>query len=136
MVDCLLRYGDASICHHKPSLELKMVHRSSSLGVCRTIIARKLNLVYQSLHISYTEVYLVPKVWNFVYWSLHIHASNEYSRNPHKRTYIFRQQPVKGCYLLPFTIHILGMGSVSLIKTCKNCICIPVACSPIIYFTS
>ena len=28
-------------------------------------------------------------------------VSLQYSRNPHKRTYIFRQQPVKGSYFLP-----------------------------------
>ena len=33
-----------------------------------------------------------------------------YSRHQHKRTYIFMRQPVKGSYILPFTIHILGMG--------------------------
>ena len=31
-------------------------------------------------------------------------------RNLHRRTYIFRQQPVKDSYFLHFTIHILVMG--------------------------
>ena len=41
-----------------------------------------------------------------------------YSISPHKRTYIFRQQPAKGSYFLPFTIHISGMGgSASRVET-------------------
>ena len=57
----------------------------------------------------------------------------EYSRNPHRRTYVFGRQPVKGSYLLPLQSIFRDWGSVSLIKTCLNCIFITVALSPIIY---
>ena len=37
-------------------------------------------------------------------------STTDYNRNPHKRTYIFRRQPVKGSYFLPLQSIYYGWG--------------------------
>ena len=65
--------------------------------------------ILQTAVIKEGLVRLVWRTFNVDICNEQFYLSN-YSRNPHKRTYIFKQQPAKSSYFLPLTTLILGMG--------------------------